>query len=349
MAKKAKATVGNFSSTGPTEREGDRMRTPSIDAERYTIYDSLGQGWQVVTESAYPKVTTDHPTIESLRERVAELREEGSERDIGVTYRKVLDHSGWSEATLARPYDQEETLPACGHAMAQWGIPISREALADRSNRFLSIPHCHADSWGQDHLGKVNATAMFELEGPEFDGLGYIGDCLALDLDAEACPAIVEAIQALESYPVVDEEALSEYEFEEDCAQWEEWGESETLVALGKLLPLVHSDCIEILPHKREMDGEAITEFQSALWDTAREQGRSSDADAGDTAMRFLGERLKPHELTAAKETLVVDLLDMGALVPDDIKKEDLPDILAILAERKAHKGTPSLPFKGAE
>ena len=264
------------------------MNASRIDlhAYRYRIVRDDAYGYALVRlyNGPHGAETFVCRTLEALRERVAELREDvDAVRDLRATYRHALDPSGFYSATIAQPFDRDDTLPASGYSIART-VPVSAEALADPASRFLFIPHAHADSYGQDLLGRVNADALLALEADgetDGEGLGWIGDSLALDLDAEADPDVLEAVAGLESYPVVDEEALSEAEHEEDVQAWTDYGRSDALEALRKALDLDDLEGFTV-------DAEEGDDLDAGLLEAAHEQGRPSDEDGETIARRWI-------------------------------------------------------------
>tara|TARA_R110002095_G_C4251957_1_gene240406 strand:+ start:2562 stop:3677 length:1116 start_codon:yes stop_codon:yes gene_type:complete len=263
----------NASETVDLHRERYRITTDSPVAPfLVTVYNGIG-GDQTHTLR----------TLEDLRGLVAFLRDDGAVRNLRCTYRYALDAGQLDSATVAQPYDVTDTLPVSGYSLART-LPATAENLRDPASRFLFIPHAHADSYGQDMLGKVNADCIIELETADSyadDGLGWIGDSLAVELDAEASPDVVDAIIGLETYPVVDDEALSAAEWAEDSESWEDWQRDDVAKALAEALKLSDLEAFTINVEKdSELDNELMT--------VASEQGRPSDESADDIAQRFI-------------------------------------------------------------
>lgn len=260
-----------------------------LHAYRYRIVRDDAYGYALVRlyNGPHGAETFTPRTLEALRDRVAELRDVGAIPAARATWRnalaaRVLDlHS----ATLVRvwPEDVDGPLPTSGYSLREWGLPVTLENLQDPTVRALSVPFSSPDPTGHDILGRVNADALLALEAEDeaSEGLGWIGGTLVLDLDEEAGPDVLDALLGLETYPVVDEEALSEAEHEEDVEAWEAWGRREALEALASALDLDEGRGWTVDAE----DGDAL---DAALLEAAHEQGRPSEESGEAVAERFI-------------------------------------------------------------
>lgn len=265
-----------------------------LHAERYRIVCDTDYGYGIVhvySGMGGPQ-TFVHRTLDSLRDRVAELRESGAVRDLRCTYRAILRaeaDSGFYGLTLAKPWPHyaDTTLPLHGSAIHQWGLPIDADNLADPLVRFLAVPYA-GDTYGASErdvlLLDTNREALQELasESPYDDPFGWLGGSWALDIDTEADPDIWEAVAGLEDYPCVSDEALSLAETEADAEDWQQWARSEFLDEVASAL---FDD-----PDGFVFDVEPDTVADSILWGAATSFGPLSESNLAEAARRFIGD-----------------------------------------------------------
>jgi len=243
---------------------------------------------------------------------------------------------------LIRPYDASDKLPLPGYSIAKWGIEATEEAFDDQTIRFLDIPYAHARfDHDLDLLGKTNCDALRELD--ETDALGWINDSLlVLDLDAIATEPLADAILGLEDYPIVDEEALSMAELEEDDDCWEQWQRRDVCRELTKQFGV-----------PVESEG---TELDDKLREAASQQGRSSE-ESDDRIIENLLCSMSPlpfwpddpnvthrehrrKRIESGKVPTLAFALSCGAIVDDDEQPlaDQLPNRGAILSEVDARE-----------
>lgn len=91
----------------------------------------------------------------------------------------------------------------------------------------------------EDTIGISNYRVLQEkwshVEGLT-DGPYSDSSCIALELDSDAPKDLIDVIESLLEYPVLDEEAHSNVEQEMIAEHWEDYGRNDTLDALAKAM-----------------------------------------------------------------------------------------------------------------
>jgi hypothetical protein len=99
----------------------------------------------------------------------------------------------------------------------------------------------------EDTVGVANYRVLTE-SWAECDGLNdgpYSGQaCIAVDLDSAAPNDLVDVLDALESYPVLDDQVHSEVEQEMIVEHWESYGRDDMLSAVADALNVDGRDCL---------------------------------------------------------------------------------------------------------
>lgn len=117
----------------------------------------------------------------------------------------------------------------------------------------LAIPHT-GNGYGCGPLEISNLEAAEEaLEGAPAGlySYGWGGD-IVIDADAEVpeqyAAAVVEILEALESYPALSEDRMAELEYESTAEGWDDYGRSDLRRALGGLEADEDSGALEDVP-----------------------------------------------------------------------------------------------------
>jgi hypothetical protein len=151
-------------------------------------------------------------------------------RILGLPYCRFVDYSTW----------REETLPLGESASYGDFHDLTGDATPDD----YVMPELLS---GGDYAGttveKANHRAFLKLYGhhPGVHSVtgGYGTFAVALSIrrlleNPEPAECILDTLEALDNYPVVDDDELSEYEIELTCEGWDCWAKHDYLVGLSK-------------------------------------------------------------------------------------------------------------------
>lgn len=113
-------------------------------------------------------------------------------------------------------------------------VIVSGEFADDPAGVFVTVDLCSGSDYGDTgYLGKANYTAFLEEHGArrgvvEMSGAhGSFGVAIHLDADASDLAAILETLESLADYPLLDEEEHSRLEMEGTDEAWDSWARSE--------------------------------------------------------------------------------------------------------------------------
>lgn len=195
----------------------------------------------------------------------------------------------------------DESAPDSECSADRWDVRewcgVGRESLADVDALCIAPDYSTENTFEEDLVASANEAAW--KDRAEWEALGgYLGGSLVLWLDVEVPQSVAEsaceALDSLESYPILDEEAHSMLEIEASSEEWEDYGRTDTVEALRELLALSEDDgwCIDVEP---ETDDEGrqvgpLADVDFNLYRAATENCvRLSDGfNAKETAKRWI-------------------------------------------------------------
>ena len=152
------------------------------------------------------------------------------------------------------------------------------DLVADPSGRWVEVPYTLHSDYAGSTVERSNRDVFLEefgdLRGVKevYGGYGTRGVVIrrALLRNEE----VADVLEALESYPVIDEDHLSQLEMEIETEDWEDWGRSDLKRELDKLeIEYAEDD------HVFDVQARQIMEEQSIYWEAESPIGGYIDID----------------------------------------------------------------------
>jgi hypothetical protein len=162
----------------------------------------------------------------------------------------IQPQQSWKSTELSSTYGEWDSLKAYSEV--------------DPSKVFILASYCS----GSDHSGNLveiaNMKALKESLPAEYEDaaeyIEYSGGfgtfALAIRLDA-LTPELLETLEVLEDYPVIDESLWSELETESQNEAWDSWAKADFRTALAKALVSAY----EASPASDQLDGETDQDY----------------------------------------------------------------------------------------
>ena len=186
-------------------------------------------------------------------------------------------------------YDREtwQSVPT-GFKSTSYGdwVEVADHSEVNPASVYALPELCSGGDYSGSLVEKSNYQAILDMMPGEYeDGREYISYsgghgtyALAIRLDS-VTDDILETLEGLEDYPIIDENLMSEMELEAQSEAWESWGRSEFKTAFGKAL----FDAWETSPKSEQADGETDEAYNTRLEETEdfvmSECGEISTAD----------------------------------------------------------------------